>query len=431
MNIMTAKQAVQNHGVNMLIYGESGAGKTSLALTTGTEEGTLVISPERGLLPLRHTNIHVVMIESVADLIEVYDYLNTGDHEYKWIIVDSLSEVAEVVLAHEMKSNRDGRKAYGELANTIVQLVKDFRDLPYHVVMLAKQAWKDTSDAPMFRPMMPGQQLLQKLPYEFDEVLCLRRQVNEQNEVTRGLMTDGDGHYVAKDRAGVLNRWERPNLAELVVKITTGEDSQDPPQKRVSQHPTKVEHDGHESALDLTKELIQEVHGAVNDTGAADLFLEGLCTKWKVERLELAPLELLRKTLDAFAATAPEKRSSIIMAAKPQGDIEGMGKPLRKVGAEEQQEREQAAWQRANKRYRALVSGAGVSKEIMAAFEDHVEQTHNVTSFKDVAYDDLQAVGDQLARQSDEIGDAQQWSPRAHYIFELLGLAPGEQPKAA
>lgn len=141
-------------------------------------------------------------------------------------------------------------------------------------------------------------------------------------------------------KARAISRAARAAFPDALMGVYVEGELDDSPQPEPAprQQPIQVEHDKHESTLDLTKELIQEVHGAVNDTEAADLFLEGLCTKWKVERLEHAPLELLRKTLDAFAATTPEKRSAIIMAAKPQpqGDIEGMGKSARKMSGQEQ-----------------------------------------------------------------------------------------------
>ena len=48
------------------------------------------------------------------DLNEAYDYL-LNNEEFKSVAIDSISEIAEVVLNHEKKINKDPRAAYGAM----------------------------------------------------------------------------------------------------------------------------------------------------------------------------------------------------------------------------------------------------------------------------------------------------------------------------
>ena len=133
-----------------------------------------------------------------------------------------------MVLAHEKENNRDGRMAYAALNDQMGQMIRAFRDLPgYHVVMTAKEITVDTNEGPVMMPAMPGSKLGQQLPYWFDLVLPLRIQHNiETGEDYRYLQTRLDQGRVAKDRSGLLEVAEPPNLAALAKKIFNHESKQ-------------------------------------------------------------------------------------------------------------------------------------------------------------------------------------------------------------
>ena len=210
--------------LKILVYGESGVGKTTLARTTPDQPGTLIISAEGGLLSLADQTIDYIDItaegEPMAALASVYHWLAGGEHTYRWIFIDSISELAEVCLAGALKANADGRAAYGDLASTMRQWVKAFRDLPMHVVMTAKANRVKTADGLLYGPSMPGQQLTQGLPYFFDEVFALRV-VGDPDDggLCRWLMTGRDETHDAKDRSGKLNMWEPADLAHIHSRI--------------------------------------------------------------------------------------------------------------------------------------------------------------------------------------------------------------------
>jgi phage nucleotide-binding protein len=208
------------NGVKLLVYGQAGAGKTSLIRTL---PNPVVLSAEGGLLSIQDADLPFIEVTTMDDLREAYSWAKDSKEaaDYQSVALDSISEVAEVVLQHELKRNKDGRAAYGELNTTMQELIRAFRDLPgKHVYMSAKlEKSQDEMGKLLFNPSMPGKSLTQGLPYFFDEVLALRVEKDADGNTQRALMCDSDGIWLAKDRSGKLEAWEAPDLGAIITKI--------------------------------------------------------------------------------------------------------------------------------------------------------------------------------------------------------------------
>lgn len=209
------------NGVKLLVYGQAGAGKTSLIPTL---PAPVVLSAEGGLLSIAGADLPFIEVNSMDALREAYEWLHGSDEAraFESVALDSISEVAEVVLAHELKRNKDGRAAYGELNSTMQELIRSFRDLPgKHVYMSAKlEKSQDEMGRMLYNPGMPGKSLTQGLPYFFDEVLALRVEKDADGVTQRAIMCDSDGLWAAKDRSGRLDAWEAPDLGAIIRKIS-------------------------------------------------------------------------------------------------------------------------------------------------------------------------------------------------------------------
>jgi phage nucleotide-binding protein len=210
------------NGVKILVYGQAGAGKTTLIASLPSP---VVLSAEGGLLSIANTDIPYIEISSMADLKEAYTWLASSNEAagFESVALDSISEVAEVVLQHELKKNKDGRAAYGEMNTTMTELIRAFRDLSgKHVYMSAKlEKSQDEMGKILYNPAMPGKSLTQSLPYFFDEMLALRVERDAEGNTQRALLCDGDGLWLAKDRSGRLAKWEQPDLGAVIRKIAS------------------------------------------------------------------------------------------------------------------------------------------------------------------------------------------------------------------
>jgi phage nucleotide-binding protein len=208
-------------GIKMLVHGPAGAGKTTLCSTTG--ESTIIISAEAGLLSLRGHDIPVIEVKTLDQLYEAYQFVAGPDGaDYSWVCLDSISEIAEVVLNYEKKNTKDPRAAYGSLAEKMTDLIRAFRDLPgKNVLFLCKQekVKDEQSGAMLYSPSMPGNQLKNGIEYFFDEVLALRVEKDGDGNPTRWLQSQRDFNYSGKDRSGALDMFEPPSIEHIAAKI--------------------------------------------------------------------------------------------------------------------------------------------------------------------------------------------------------------------
>ena len=221
IKLVSTAEASRLHGVKLLTYGRAGMGKTTLC---STSPNPVILSAEAGLLSLRKFRLPVIEIRTIDDLQEAYQWATEAAEakQFETICLDSLSEIAEVVLSNAKKTTKDPRQAYGELIDRMGVTVRSFRDLSgKHVYMSAKQeAIKDeTAGTTMYGPSMPGSKLGAQLPYMFDEVLRLTIGRTPEGQEYRYLQTRPDFQSDAKDRSGALDAMEPPDLAHVINKI--------------------------------------------------------------------------------------------------------------------------------------------------------------------------------------------------------------------
>ena len=206
-------------GVKLLVYGAAGAGKTSLIRTL---PNPIVLSAEGGLLSIQDADLPYIEIATMDDLRQAYSFIMGEEGaEFQSVALDSISEIAEVVLNAEKKIAKDPRQAYGAMQEQMSDLIRAFRDLPgKHVYMSAKlEKSQDETGRMLYAPSMPGNKVGQSLPYFFDEVLALRVEKDAEGNTQRALMCDSDGLWQAKDRSGKLASWEAPDLGAIIEKI--------------------------------------------------------------------------------------------------------------------------------------------------------------------------------------------------------------------
>lgn len=207
-------------GVKLLVYGQAGSGKTTLIKTL---PNPIVLSAEGGLLSIQDADLPYIEVTTLDDLREAYAWCKSSKEAagFQSVALDSISEVAEVVLHHEMRKNKDGRAAYGEMNTIMAEMIRSFRDLPgRHIYVSAKlEKSQDEMGKMLYNPSMPGKSLTQGLPYFFDEVLALRIERDADGATQRALMCDSDGMWLAKDRSGKLGAWEAPDLGAIIAKI--------------------------------------------------------------------------------------------------------------------------------------------------------------------------------------------------------------------
>ena len=232
MDITTTDRLQNTRGIKAIVYGVAGSGKTML---TASAPSPFLFSVEGGTSSLSRHNIKrvfgdtphsesfpVVEINTIQELWEAIQWMQSAEaHQYS-VCVDSLTNCAELWLQHirATSSNpKDARSVFGEFNSQFIAVCNLMQRLPQPVIMTCKldRETDVLTDAILYRPLMPGQQVPLQLPHIFDQLFCLR--IDPQSQNARYLQTQADAQYTAKDRSGILDAMEYPNLTLLMQKL--------------------------------------------------------------------------------------------------------------------------------------------------------------------------------------------------------------------
>lgn len=226
--------------IKIVVAGEAGNGKTTLAATLS--EPTLIISAEAGLLSLKNADIDTVDMQQddagnilpkekrVQRLGEIYNWLLLPEQikKYKWIFIDSLTEINQNVLEYleskeEFQGPKNTIKKYGELSVQMRRVAKLFRDMPnYNIVFTALTKVETNNDGVQKLKIDVMGKFSDQLPALFDCIFYLgvSSEVGEDGRNKRVLQTQKtDKIDFPKDRSGKLERFEEPNISLIVQKI--------------------------------------------------------------------------------------------------------------------------------------------------------------------------------------------------------------------
>jgi hypothetical protein len=212
----------------MILYGDSGTGKTRLAATA---ENVPAMSPvlfldiEGGVSSIKHLHptISVIRITAFDQMQKVYDALYDGKHPYKTVVVDSLTEVQKVGMYGIMEkavikdTQRDpdlpGIGEWGKNTEQMRKFVRAFRDIPNVNTIFTALRMDDRnprSGVTTTLPSLSGK-LAKEVSALVDEVLYYYIK-NIEGKYQRLLLTTKTEEIVAKDRSD--------NLPVVVVEPT-------------------------------------------------------------------------------------------------------------------------------------------------------------------------------------------------------------------
>lgn len=228
---------------NFMVYGESGAGKTTLAGSADAVpemRKVLILDIEGGTLSLRarYPEVDSVRIKSWQDMQKVYDELYLGNHNYKTLVIDSLTEAQKMSMDEIMRrlvkehEDRDadvpGIREWNINIEQTRKFVRLFRDLPVNTIFtaLAKSDRNPRTGVTKTKPYLSG-----KVADEvagFLDIVAYLYTKEVDGEQKRMLLCGATQDNVAKDRTDKLDQViVEPTMATIwnAVKGTLSNDS--------------------------------------------------------------------------------------------------------------------------------------------------------------------------------------------------------------
>lgn len=224
--------------LTLVVHGESGVGKSWLGDTSpaprlilDAEGGTKWTPSTKGVWtpgkgekpPTDPAETTVVTVKDFATLGQVYQWLQSGQHEFKSVVMDSLTEIQKRCLDNIVGVNQADQRAWGELLRKMEGLVRAYRDLTmnngkslHNVTFLTGTQMKDGTQ----RPHLQGQLGL-TLPYYVDVLGYLHVGQDEDGAIVRKMLVAPVAGFAAKDRTGRLGfELTNPNITAMIDAVS-------------------------------------------------------------------------------------------------------------------------------------------------------------------------------------------------------------------
>jgi hypothetical protein len=170
-----------------MVYGESKVGKSTFAVTAPYPRLMLDVEGGHRFLPIvvkywdpmreeppvadGTWDTCVVLVQTYDVVLKVYQWLQSGKHQFKSLIIDSISELQVKCIDNIAGNEQMKMQQWGELLRHMGGLLRDLRDLTMHptnpleAVVLTAMARQGQDGR--YRPYLQGQLAIQA-PYFYD-----------------------------------------------------------------------------------------------------------------------------------------------------------------------------------------------------------------------------------------------------------------------
>jgi phage nucleotide-binding protein len=142
--------------VKVLLYGRNGKEKTRTAANSGLKTLIIDVNEEGTRSVTSYANCYVITIKRWEEFVWVFWYLKEGNHDYKVVIIDTLTQVQKICMKRVLNQAEDRdpnrppntpeRRQWNQMTETLRPYIYDFRNLPMHVVFVCQERVDKGSD---------------------------------------------------------------------------------------------------------------------------------------------------------------------------------------------------------------------------------------------------------------------------------------------
>lgn len=248
--------------LTLMVYGESKVGKSTFAVTAPYPRLMLDVEGGHRFLPINAKywdpmneepptadgtwDTTVVQVRDYDTVLKAFQWLQSGKHQFKSLIIDSISELQVKCMDNIAGTEQMKMQQWGELLRHMGALLRDLRDLTMHptqpleAVVLTAMARKGQDG--VYRPYLQGQ-LATQAPYFYDVLgaITIEEFPNEDPlqppHKARRMYVERTGQYEAGERVqGRLGSIvEQGNLGvENMLDMVFGKKKESAQQKKAS-----------------------------------------------------------------------------------------------------------------------------------------------------------------------------------------------------
>jgi hypothetical protein len=230
------------------LYGASKAGKSTLAATTVEPRLMFDVEAASRFLPIKRVvwdpsdpppeydgswDTAVVNTRSWKDVERGYQWLASGRHPFRSVIIDSISELQNRFLEQEAGRTQPTMQNYGAAYRAVGGLVRDIRDLTVHpinpITQVVMVAMARQGQDGRWHPWLVGQ-VATVLPYLLDVTGYLyidpvTDPLSGEVTETRKLLTRATSDFEAGERVGgrIPRIVENPRLDQMLTLVFPAE----------------------------------------------------------------------------------------------------------------------------------------------------------------------------------------------------------------
>lgn len=240
---------INTRAMSIIVHGDSKAGKTTLGSTTPTPRLLLDAEAAHRFLPGRKISwdpiteappeddgtwdTAVVVVRSYSSMARAYEWLNSGRHPFKSVVIDSITEI-QVKLKEQVTGDPVSAKmnydTWGQVLAHMEDLMRKMRDLTEHptrpieaIVITAMTTYQDGK----WRPFLQGQ-AAKKAPYFFDvigymyvDLVYNQTDPTQPPQEVRRMLVGFDPNIIAGERVGgrLPRIVSNPNVTEMLDNV--------------------------------------------------------------------------------------------------------------------------------------------------------------------------------------------------------------------
>lgn len=249
-----AKELQAKSFFKFLLYGSSGAGKTTFGARFG-KKPLILLTEKQALRSIQDANPEatVAMIKTQEDLREAIRYLwkaiKDGNCPYDSVVLDSLSDMQAKIIeeVRESQGREDEenmtQQDWGIVIDKTSSIARTFRDLDLHVcvIMMADEVTTD-DEGRLVRPQVAGKKLPSQLLGYFSFAGYIYTQKLDKDNVAHRILTKAGSRFLVKGHPNwprvcppdashlwkLINEPLKENALDFTGNLKTGAEVQSP-----------------------------------------------------------------------------------------------------------------------------------------------------------------------------------------------------------